>query len=176
MRAVEINKAKVLEVFMKHYRGIEDDDERHHALRAANDAQDELVPWREDLPEEERARNKVVCAYLNEILEHDFGVKVVSGTKLTRVQKEGSGVGGLAAIEWLKTNADRVPPLDKMQENPKAWSDLVHGLAFGLVPSERATDKEWTCGFIMGFTGDVFRHIQGLPAIGAGWNRPDPHE
>lgn len=173
---MEISKAKVLEVFMKHYRSIEDDDERRHALRASNDAQDEFVQWREDLSEEERSRLHIVSAYLNEILEQDFGIKVVSGKKLTPVQKEGASAGGLVAIEWLRTNADRVSPLEKMQEDMKAWGETVNRWAFDLVPADRATDKEWTCGFIMGFTGDVFRYIQGLPLIGAGWKRPDPHE
>jgi hypothetical protein len=172
---VDISKARVLEVFMKHHRTIQDEDERRRALRAANDTQDEFVPWREDLSEDERSRLDTVCAYVNEILDQDFGIRVVSGTKLTPVQKEGAGVGGMAAIEWLKTNAERVPPLEKMEENRKAWGDMVNHWAFELVPSDRASDKEWVNGFIMGFTGDIFRHIQGLPLIGAGWNRPDPH-
>lgn len=173
---MEITKARVLEVFMAHYRRIEEPDDRRHALLAANDAQDEFVAWREDLSEEELARNKVVRAYIDEILEQDYGIKVVQGKKLTPAQKEGASAGGLVAVEWLRTNADRVPPLEKMQEDQKAWGDMVNRWAFELVPSDRATDQQWTCGFIMGFTGDVFRHIQGLPLIGAGWNRPDPHE
>lgn len=173
---MEISKAKVLEVFMKHYRSIEDDDERRHALRASNDTQDDFVPWREDLSEGERSRLDIVCTYLNEILEQDFGIKIAPGIKLTPVQKEGAGVGGMIAIEWLKTNADRVPPLEKMEKNPKAWGDMVNRWAFEVVPSDRASDKEWINGFIMGFTGDVFRYIQGLTLIGAGWNRPDPHK
>lgn len=171
---VEISKAKVLEVFMKHYRSIEDED-RRKALRASNETQDEFVPWREGLTTEERSRLDTVLTYLNEILEHDFGIKVAPGIKLTPVQKEGAGAGGLVAIEWLKTNAGHVPPLEKMEQDRKAWGDTVNRWAFDLAPSDRTSDKEWVNGFIMGFTGDVFRHIQGLPLIGDGWNRPDPH-
>lgn len=173
---MDISKARVLEVFMKHYRSIEDADDRRHALRASNDAQDEILPWREDLSKEERSHLDVVCSYLNEILEQDYGIQVARGTKLTPVEKKGAGAGGMAAVEWLKTNAERVPPAEKMEEDRKAWGDMVNRWAFESVPSDRASDKEWTTGFIMGFTGDVYRYIQGLPLIGAGWNRPDPHE
>ncbi len=172
---MEITKAKVLEVFMKHYAGIQDDDERRGALRAANETQDEFVRWKEGLPAEDRSRLRTVCGYVDEILEEDFGIEVHQGTKLTSVQKEGSAVGGMAAIEWLKTNADRVPPFEKMLENPKEWGEKVNRWAFDLAPRDRASDREWTEGFIMGFTGDVLRHIQGLPLVGAGWNKPDPH-
>lgn len=171
---MEITKAKVLEVFMKNYGRIEDDDDKRRALRASNETQDEFVVWREDLSEEELARHRTVVSYVNEILEQDFGIKVRTGRQFTPLEKEGSGVGGVAAIEWLKTHADQVPPFEKFEESPAAWIDQVNRWAFELVPSERAADKEWTTGFISGFTGDVYRHIQGLPPIGADWNRPDP--
>lgn len=169
---LEVTKARVLEVFMKHHARIMGENERRRALLAANDTQDEFVLWREDLSEEECSRLDTVCAYVNEILEHDFGIRVVTGKKFTPIQKQGAGAGGVAAIEWLKTNADRIPSF----ETPKDWMDTVNRWAFELVPSDRAADKEWTSGFISGFTGDVYRHIQGLPPIGAGWDRPDPGE
>lgn len=171
---MDITKARVLEVFMANYNRIQEPEDFRRALMASNAAQDEIILWRKDLSEEERRLHKMVVAYLNEILQEDFGITVKPGSKLTATEKKGAAVGGLAAIEWLKTNADRVPPFEKMEQDPNAWGEKVNRWAFELVPSDRAGDKEWTRGFIMGFTGDVLRHIRGLPLIGAGWDRPDP--
>lgn len=173
---MEITKARVLEVFMAHYNRIEESDANRHALLACNSTQDELIPWKKDRSEEERARSEVVLAYLDEILQHDFGITIKPGKKVTPIEKKGSAAGGVVAIEWLKDNASRVPPLEKMQEDPGAWMETVNRWAFDLVPSDRAAEQEWTRGFIMGFTGDVLRHIQGLPPVGAGWDRPDPDQ
>lgn len=171
---MEITKARVLEVFMAHYNKTQEPDDRRRALIASNAAQDAIILWRKDLSEAENKLHKTVVAYLNEILEQDFGIQVKPGRKFTPIEKKGSAVGGMAAIEWLKANAGIVPPLEKLEEDPQSWFDKVNRWAFELVPSERAAEKEWTRGFISGFTGDLYRHVQGLPPIGAGWDRPDP--
>lgn len=163
----EITKGHVLEVFMKHLGRKEDPDERRRVLEAYNDVLDEIAPWRRGMTAEEKARAAKVAAYLAEILLDDFGIEMRLGKKFTPVEIEGCNAGGAAAIEWLKSNADRIPPRPETEEAARAWMKTVHGWAFELVPSGRAADKEWTHGFIAAFAGDLWRHIQGQPPIGS---------
>lgn len=169
----DITKGRVLEVFMKHHGLKEGLEEPRRAIEAYNDVIDELAPWRPRMSDEEVARNTLVVDYLTEVLKDDFGVEMIKGKKFTPIEIEGCNAGGAAAIEWLKSNADRIPARPETHEASAAWMKTVNGWAFELVPDGRAADKEWTYGFIAAFTGDLWRHVNGQPPIGAG-HRVEP--
>lgn len=162
---IEITKAKVLEVFMRHFTRQEGEDQQR-AFGAYNLAVDELSPWKEDRSPEEKAVHERIVDLLIEILQEDYGITMKMGKKFTARETEGCSAGGGAAVEWLKTNAAKIPPFPDDQDGLRNWFKTVNGWAFELVPAGMAADKEWTYGFIAAFTGDLRRHLLGQTPIG----------
>lgn len=161
----EITKALVLEVFMRIYERLGGERSQQRALHASNLTMDELAPWSQGMSQEMRGRLDLVTDFLEEILKDDFGIEIRNGVKLTKKEGEAGIEGGKAAKEFWDLHADRVPTRAEPGEELVRWFKLVQGFAFDLVPADRTADKEWTRGFIEGFTGDIWRFIQGLPGI-----------
>lgn len=163
----EITKASVLERFMGIYNRRPGTDPRRRALDAYNETMDSFVPWTEAMPEEDLLRRHKVIEFLNEIMAEDFKVEIRTGRKYTPTELAGTEAGGSAAQEFLKDNSQRVPPVPQTAEAAREWQRTVKAWAFELVHPERMADKEWTYGFMAGFSGDLWRHAHGLPGIDA---------
>lgn len=163
----EITKASVLERFMDHYNRRPGIDPKRRALDAYNETMDSFVPWTEAMPDEDLQRRHRVIELLNEIMAEDFKIEIRTGRKYTPTELAGTEAGGMAAQEFLKGNADRVPPIPQTAEAGLEWQRTVKAWAFELVPQDRTADKEWTYGFMAGFSGDLWRHAHGLPGIDA---------
>jgi hypothetical protein len=155
---VEITKAKVLEVFMRHYNRLQELPERRRLMEADGATLDELAPFHEGMTPAERVPMDMVAEFLNEILTEDFGLKQGKTTALTPYEDEITKIGFAAGDEFLKHSAHLVPPFP-YEVGPNAeWGRKMESLALDAVPKERLADKEWTKNFIAAFVGKMFMY------------------
>lgn len=162
----EISKAKVLEVFMKHYGVLVNRPDAERLVEADSRAIDELVPYKDGMTVEEVHVREQVIKALGEILSDDFGVKVATGVPLSGEKLEGAKAGHEAAKEILSKDRERVPLLYSDDEvTVEAWFKKLSDLAFDLVPKEKLDEQEWVGGFLSGFQGGIHQILsEEMPA------------
>jgi hypothetical protein len=153
-----ITKAKVLEVFLRHYNRLAELPEKRRLVEADSATLDELAPWREGMSPEERAPRDSVSKFIDEILTEDFGLRVVETRSLTPFEDEVSKIGFAAGQEFLSHNSHLVPQFPFEEAGNAEWGRKMEAFALDAVPRKRLSEKEWTKNFIAAFVGELFMH------------------
>lgn len=147
---MEITKAKVLEVFMRHYNRLQELPDMQRLMEADGATLDELAPA--GIP-----RAPIVQS-LNEIVTEDFGLKIGETFKLTPLEEEISKIGFVAAEKFLSHSDHLVPPFPFETGDVVEWDKKARAMALDFVPKDRLADKQWTETFLQAFTGKLLMH------------------
>jgi len=147
---MEITKAKVLEVFMRHYNRLQELPDMQRLMEADGATLDELAPA--GIP------RAPIVQFLNEIVTEDFGLKIGETFKLTPLEEEVSKIGFAAAEKFLGHSAHLVPPFPFEGGDIGEWDRKAQAMALDFVPKDQLSDKQWTQTFIQAFTGKLFMY------------------